>query len=141
MPAGTHGVDTWGRHMGQTHGGANLLCSCAPGDGIRGLMECQQKSIPLSCHLIAVVLPQLGSDDMVMHIYGLVHHLSVLCRCKIWVQVTIRRRWKLSADQNWVQEYNLGAGHNWAQVKIGFTSELGAGIQFGCRSQFGAGEN
>ena len=86
------GADTWGRHMWETQGGADLLCSCAPGNGIRGLMECQQESIPLSCHLIAVVLPQLGSDDMVMHIYGLIHHLSVLCRCTTWVQA-----------KNWMQ--------------------------------------
>ncbi len=147
MPAGTLGADTWGRHMEQTHGGTDLLCSCAPGDGIRGLMECQQECIPLSCDLIPIVLPQLGPDDMVMHIYGLVHHLPVLCRCTIWVQVIIRvqvtigRRWKLNAGQKWVQVYILGAGHNWTQVETECRSEFGAGVQFGCRSQFGAHEN
>lgn len=88
--------------------GADLLGGKGPGDGIRGLMEGHQECIPLCRHLIPIEPPQLCPDDMVMHIYGFVHHFPIL-----WVtptaegqglsQVSMERQMPSQRNQHWLQ--------------------------------------
>ncbi len=143
-PAGSSVIHIRCGRSGRLCGSADLLCGCAPGNGIRRLMESQQEGIPFSCHLIAVVLPQLGSDHMVMHIYGPVHHLPILSRSELgaghkWVQVISRCRLRYGCSLDWMQvtiecRSEFGAGQNCVQVRLGQ-------ITIGCRSQLDAGCN
>ena len=67
--AGTGEVLRWG---------TDLLCGKAPSNGIRSLMKGQQEGVALCSHLVPIVFAQLSPDHMIMHIYGLVHYLSIL---------------------------------------------------------------
>ncbi len=57
---------------------ANLLCGDAPCNSIRSLMKGQEEGVPLCGDFIPIVSAQLGSDHMIVHNYGFVHHLSIL---------------------------------------------------------------
>ncbi len=126
---GSHGAHTWGHKSwgtwGCTHGGADLLCSCAPGDGIRGIMECQQEHLGQT----------LGADTWS-------RHMGVLTCCVAALQaMASEASWNASrnASPSVVTSYPLYFPSwvlmTWSCTSMAWsiTSRSCAGVQFGCR--------
>ena len=67
-------------------------------------------------------------------------HVRIGCRCATWVQVTIGRRWKPNAGQNWVQVRIGCRCIIWVQVMIG-RSDIGVQVRSGRRSELNRGQN